>query len=165
MTVLQYGVKFAFYLEPVGANNGALRVLPSSHRYPNDADFNALMRKFSIAQVPAQVLDSQPGDVVAFDLRTWHASFGGSNDRRMCTVVYYGNPKNEDEEKVLIEQGRMNPKFSYKGFGCKRQYLYPRAWLDNPDHNPDRQRWIDRLNELQFFDLPGTAEHGPVYVG
>lgn len=165
MTTLQYGVKYAFYLEPVGANNGALRVIPSSHRYPNDTTFGELMRKFSIAQVPAQVIDSQPGDVVAFDLRTWHASFGGSNDRRMCTVVYYGNPKNHAEEQALVEQGRLNPRISYKEFGCTRQYLYSRAWLDNPGRNPDRQRWIGRLNELQYFDLPGMAENGPVYAG
>src|SRR5262245_53202749 len=85
-TVHQFGVKFAFYLDPVDADTGALRVVSGSHAFPDDAPFNTLMRNFKIAEVPAHVCKSEPGDVVAFDLRTWHASCGGGRDRRRCTV-------------------------------------------------------------------------------
>ncbi|MBI2192352.1 MAG: phytanoyl-CoA dioxygenase family protein [Planctomycetes bacterium] len=157
-TVLQYGVKFAFYLDPVDALTGALRVVPSSHRYPDDEEFGKLIRGFAVQDVPAQALQSEPGDAVAFDLRTYHASFGGSRDRRMCTVVYYGNPRNAEEEESLRRQGEGNVRGSFKQFGCKRQYLYPRTWYQNPNRSPDRQWWIDRLKQIGYFDWPGVLQ-------
>ena len=93
-TVHQYGVKFAFYLQPVDVGTGALRVIPGTHRLPNDDEFAQGVRSMHGESVPATALPSEPGDVVAFDIRLWHASFGGSEDRQMCTVVYYANPKN-----------------------------------------------------------------------
>jgi len=36
--------------------------------------------------VPAIALESQPGDVVAFNHNLMHASFGGSSQRRMFTL-------------------------------------------------------------------------------
>lgn len=161
VTILQYGVKFAFYLEPVEATTGALRVVPSSHRYPDDTEFGKLIRSFPIQDVPAQALESVPGDVVGFDIRTYHGSYGGSNDRRMCTVVYYGNPKNAAEEEFLRKQGEGNIKASFKQFGCKRQYLYPRTWMENPGKSANRQWWIDRLKQIGYFECPGVVEPAP----
>jgi hypothetical protein len=37
--------------------------------------------------------------VVMFDMRCYHASFNGAPNRRMCTVVYYANPKGEVQER------------------------------------------------------------------
>jgi ectoine hydroxylase-related dioxygenase (phytanoyl-CoA dioxygenase family) len=37
-------------------------------------------------QVPAVALESQPGDVVAFNHNLMHAAFGGSQRRRMFTM-------------------------------------------------------------------------------
>ena len=37
-----YGVKFAYYLEPVGAENGALRLIPGSHKNPLHDDLRDL---------------------------------------------------------------------------------------------------------------------------
>jgi hypothetical protein len=157
-TIHQYGIKWAFYLEPVDAETGALRVVPGSHAFPDDAPFNKYMSTFEVDQVPAQALVSQPGDVVGFDLRCWHASLGGSNDRRMCTVVYYGNPKNNAEEQALVNQAKNNAKISWQQFGCKREYLYSQDWLSNKPQNPDRQHWIDRLTKLGYFAAPGLVE-------
>jgi hypothetical protein len=157
-TVLQYGIKFAFYLEPVDADSGALRVIPGTQRLPDDEAFGVGVRKQSIEQVPAQVLASEPGDIVGFDLRLWHASYGGSDDRHMCTVVYYANPKTLEGEQVLREQAARNVEISFKKFGCKRQYMYSRAWFANPERNPDRQWWIDRLSQLGYFEPPGVVE-------
>ena len=86
-TVHQYGVKFVFYLQTVDADAGALRVMPGTHRLPNDDEFAQGVRSMLGESVPATALAAEPGDVVAFDLRMWHASFGGSDDRQMCTVV------------------------------------------------------------------------------
>lgn len=159
-TVDQYGIKFAFYLQPVEAHTGALRVIPSSHRYPDDPELNRLISGFKIDAVPAQALVSQPGDVIGFDVRTYHASLGGGADRRMCTVVYYAPPRTQPQRDALAAQGRNNPKISWQAFGCRRQYLYSKAWMANPRRNPDRQVWIDRLTEYGYFDAPGLVQTG-----
>ena len=102
----QYGVKFAFYLESVSAETGALRVLPGSHKQPYHGELRQAREenRLELAEMPAYVCESEPGDVVAFDLRLWHASLGGADDRRMSTLVYYNYPKTPEEEAVTREQ-------------------------------------------------------------
>jgi ectoine hydroxylase-related dioxygenase (phytanoyl-CoA dioxygenase family) len=155
-TVHQYGVKFAFYLQPVGANTGALRVIPGTHRLPNDDQFASGVQSLPLEQVPCAVLTSEPGDVVAFDLRMWHASYGGSDDRHMCTIVYYSNPKDPEGLEALRRQGEGNS--SVKELIPTRPYLYSKRWVSNPYGSPVRQAWIDRLTEVGYFDAPGLVE-------
>ncbi|MGH9064664.1 MAG: hypothetical protein ACRD0L_11950 [Acidimicrobiales bacterium] len=47
-------------------------------------------------QGPGYVAGTRPGDVIAFDLQTWHASFGG-RDRLAWTAVYLRCPESEAE--------------------------------------------------------------------
>ena len=97
------GVKFGFYLQPLDALSGALRLIPGSHREPLHSDMRGIelsetfkdgerANGLSVQEVPAFVADSTPGDVVAFDNRTWHASYGGFRGRRMCTAGYFAAP-------------------------------------------------------------------------
>ena len=157
-TVHQYGVKFAFYLQPVDVGTGALRVIPGTHRLPNDDEFAQGVRSMHGESVPATALPSEPGDVVAFDIRLWHASFGGSEDRQMCTVVYYANPKNPDELEALRNQGARNVEAGIKSFKPKRRYIYSKKWASNPTDSSPRQCWIDRLTEVGYFDAPGVVQ-------
>lgn len=86
--------KLAFYLDPVTATSGALRVIPGSHRYGDRfaEDMQATLRNsqemLGLAgdQVPAISLNSVPGDVVVFNQNTKHSAWGGSNRRRMFTI-------------------------------------------------------------------------------
>ena len=148
----QYGVKFAYYLDPVGAGSGALRVIPGSHRNPLHDELRETLGKLRlpIQDVPACVCESRPGDVVAFDLRTWHASSGGSNDRPMCTVVFYNYPKNADEERETRIQGKDN----YKITASFKPGLKPfdDDWVANRERNARRQRYIEALRGLGFFE-------------
>ena len=157
-TIHQYGVKFAFYLQTVDADTGALRVIPGTHRLPNDDEFAQGVRSMLVESVPATALASEPGDVVAFDIRLWHASFGGSDDRQMCTVVYYANPKNPEELDALRNQGARNVEAGIKSFRPNRQYIYSKEWVSNPADSPARQCWIDRLTEVGYFDAPGVVQ-------
>ena len=157
-TVHQYGVKFAFYLQPVAADTGALRVIPGMHRLPDDDSFREGVRALELEEVPCTSLPSEPGDVVAFDLRLWHASHGGSTDRHMCTVVYYANPKTEEELAALRNQGEGNVRAGLRNFEPKRQYLYSKSWMSNPHGSPVRRAWIDRLTEVGYFEAPGVVE-------
>jgi len=64
--------------------------------------------KLRSRRFPATALCSEPGDLVAFDLRLWHGSWGGKTDRRMCTVVYYKNPETPGEEKAVLQTAEFN---------------------------------------------------------
>ena len=76
----------------------------------------------------------------------------------MCTLVYYNNPKNSDELAALQRQSKRSPESSIRKFGTKQQYLYSKQWISNPTGSPDRQQWIDRLQEVGYFDAPGVVE-------
>jgi hypothetical protein len=88
-TVGRY-IKIAFYLDPVDADSGALRVIPGTHRDLEDprrqAARAAELWGIEQAEVPCEALASQPGDLVAFNHNLMHASFGGSTRRRMFTL-------------------------------------------------------------------------------
>lgn len=86
-------VKIALYLDPVGRETGALRVIPGSHRLDLQTTWQARQagraeELWGLAQrdVPAVVLESKPGDVVAFNHNLMHAAFGGGTRRRMFTL-------------------------------------------------------------------------------
>jgi len=87
-------IKIAFYLDPVGRNSGALRVIPGSHKV-GDTFAEALNKQVGKSpqelgvagnEVPAIALETQPGDLVCFNHNTKHASFHGSKSRRMFTM-------------------------------------------------------------------------------
>lgn len=148
----QYGVKFAFYLEPVGPDSGALRVIPGSHKQPLHDDLKRTIPELGspIRDIPAHVCTAEPGDVVAFDLRLWHSSHGGSDDRRMCTCVYYNNPKTEEEKEATLRQAT-NQRKTIASFHANGIKVFTSHWVSNPNGSPRRQRWIERLRELEFI--------------
>lgn len=152
-SIHQYGIKFAFYLEPVGAETGALRVIPGSHREPYHSDLSQLMPEIDlpIEVIPSHICTSEPGDVVGFDLRLWHSSYGGSEDRRMCTCVYYNNPTTPEEIESTREQGANNDKTTSK-FNRPNDPLIDPYWISNPEGSTKRRRWLNRLFELGYFD-------------
>ena len=152
-----YGVKFAYYLEPVDADSGALRVIPGSHKNPFHSELRGNMGQLGLEvyDFPGYVCKSEPGDVVAFDMRCWHASWGGSTDRRMCTLVYYNNPKTPEEEAATRVRTVRNAQTPAQ-FNRLGQPLYHPHWVENRGGSEKRQRWIDRMQGLGFFHLPQT---------
>lgn len=91
-------VGFAAYLEPLGEANGALRVLPGSHR----AEFGDPIRAFgaagmSAARLPSHVVVTEPGDVIAFDEHLFHGSSGGG-ERRQWRLDYLRDPMDAESE-------------------------------------------------------------------
>jgi hypothetical protein len=87
-------IKMAFYLDPVGANSGCLRVIPGSCH--TEDHFAQLLQEqigkspslwgIEGSAVPAIPLETQPGDLILFDHNTKHAAFGGGARRRMFTM-------------------------------------------------------------------------------
>ena len=86
--------KMAFYLDPVDATSGALRVIPGSQHYGDhfaevlQSSLSESQEKLGVTgnQIPAISLDSNPGDVVVFNQNTKHSAWGGSDRRRMFTI-------------------------------------------------------------------------------
>ncbi len=87
-------IKMAFYLDPVGADSGCLRVIPGS-AHTEDRFAQALQTEIRQSRelwgidghdVPAFALETQPGDLILFNHNTKHGAFGGGARRRMFTL-------------------------------------------------------------------------------
>ena len=140
------------------ANSGALRVVPGSHLRPfhEQVEQNLEGMQLEIDQVPAYVCEADPGDVVAFDVRCWHASWGGSSGRRMCTCVYYNNPQDE-LEAAAVRRRAAEQKNTPGQFGRPGDAVYAASWLANASGSAKRQRWLERMQELGYFELPSGS--------
>ncbi len=104
-------IKLAFYLDQVGRDSGCLRVIPGSHKL-GDAYADAVQETLPSStvnrteeiwgipgtEVPALALEIQPGDLVVFNHRLKHASYGGGTRRRMFTINLQQRFREEDEE-------------------------------------------------------------------
>lgn len=92
-------VLFLWYLDPLTAQTGALRVIPGSHE---DGPFRRALQEELMRsdaplsqafgtksdQLPAVPIDVEPGDAVLIDYDLFHASFGGGLRRRVITVGF-----------------------------------------------------------------------------
>ena len=87
-------IKIAYYLDPLSRETGSVRVIPGSHHFGDqyadllskDLGNSQGVWEIDGSQVPAQALETEPGDVVVFNHKTKHASFGGGGWRRMFTM-------------------------------------------------------------------------------
>ena len=149
------GIRFISYLDPLDATNGALRVIPGSHRDPFHSQIvRDPQAVFGVlpTEVPAFVFSSQPGDVLAFNYWIWHAAFGGSDHRRMFGAVYYEDPQTPAAiagiRADLARSQKMHAERWYGGHA-----MYPKYWrsLDNSRH----QGWVCRMAELGILETPG----------
>jgi hypothetical protein len=93
-------LKVAVYLETLDARNGALRVLPTTHRIPQ-AQLAAL-HQLNPHHVPCHAIESRPGDAILFHLHLWHAALNG-RDRRQWSVEYFAYPE-DDRERAELRQ-------------------------------------------------------------
>ena len=117
-------LKFAFYLDPVTAGSGCLRVIPGSH-HRRDGYANGLHKLMSTSrvdqteeafgvsgpEVPAVALETQPGDLIMFNQDLKHASYGGGTRRRMFTI----NVSERFEDEDLARCETMSPHWCGSG--------------------------------------------------
>ena len=113
-------IKLAFYLDPLTADTGCLRVIPGSHKIGDrfaDALQSSVQREQRLPtpnlwgvegkDVPATALETEPGDVLLFDQRVKHASFGGSTMRKMMTMNFENRYAEEDLPELREKMGGM----------------------------------------------------------
>ena len=160
--LLRRGVKFAFYLQPLDETSGALRFIPGSHKEPLHSGVRKIGIKESnlrvldadgleVDEVPSYVARSEPGDVIAFDSRVWHASWGGRPDRRMCSLGYFAAPATAAEEDAMTELARQDAEL-LEAFPLVAR---PPYWLRNPAGSLTRGRWIRALRQWGFAGVAG----------
>jgi ectoine hydroxylase-related dioxygenase (phytanoyl-CoA dioxygenase family) len=172
-----HALKMLFYLQPLDGDNGALRVIPGAHLNPLHDDIKKIeMREpehdgltyvaavtdsdsgLHVDEVPAAICSVNPGDLVVFDLRLWHASSKGSNDRRMISMVFIKHATTAEEEEAIsftVRKTRRNRAIRMKAaYGKKalQHSEYHPDWLANSDNNPMRQHWINWMREKGYFE-------------
>jgi hypothetical protein len=164
-------VKFAAYLEPLDAASGALRVIPGSHVEPARSLTRVYERRVlvqseeevvaAVERLPAFVCETEPGDVIAFDMRLFHASIHG-RDRRQWTVTFYRDPATPEEtaevggalaDDVAADYG------SWGEYDPRRYPFYDPDWIAEVE-----QTWragsIRRLRELGVLDAAARSVEG-----
>lgn len=100
-------LKIAMYLEPLDGGNGALRVIPGSHRVDSldwearQAGQSEVVWGMSGNVVPAVALESRPGDLVIFNHNIMHSSWGGSGKRPMFTMNWGAQATTDAETAEL----------------------------------------------------------------
>lgn len=150
------------YLDELHAGNGALRVLPCTHVDPPPGlkDLTAVPEGTSIEDfhasilgVPGYVINSTPRDLILFDENLYHASLGG-RDRYQWSAVYYPEPTNAREEKLL----RAALASCYVA-GMELDYdgaAYPNYGRYFQDTAP--RHWVSLLKRLGAFDAAAAEE-------
>ena len=157
-------MKNVLYLQATTAERGALRLIPGSHKSPlHDELFRIGLdsvdgnepRFFTgsgirAEEIPGHVFCSQPGDLIMFNQRTWHAALGGYQDRRTCTFNFCRNPRTAAEQEDLRAYVD-----GFKGFrkllGTQGPQFHP-WWLANPRASARRARWIKWLEEWGLIE-------------
>jgi hypothetical protein len=128
-------MSFVAYLEPLDAATGALRVRPRSHAAGDSATSAAL------------VLETEPGDLIAFDAHLMHASFGGTV-RRQWRIDFGVDPTDEHEEALVrADYARILDGSWDLGDDVERYPSFGPYWrtLDRP--------WTTRLGDLGVYEL------------
>ena len=95
----RYHVKLSFYLDPLAAETGAIRMIPGTNHY--QSPFARALRKMVFdhtptmdalgideRDVPSWTIASDPGDVIVWNYRTLHASYNGGERRRLFSISY-----------------------------------------------------------------------------
>ncbi|MHB1533345.1 MAG: hypothetical protein ACYC1D_01780 [Acidimicrobiales bacterium] len=110
--------------------------------------------KDAASAYPGFVAASRPGDVVAFDLHAWHASFGG-RDRLAWTIVYQRCPETDDERDRMHRSMTDSFEKVFRGFDRERYPLW-RNWLGEEAAHPRRGPVIERMRTAGILGLPGA---------
>jgi Phytanoyl-CoA dioxygenase (PhyH) len=161
------GLKFAAYFDQLTAGTGALRLVPGSHHPEQNARLAAYSRRRGAARnkaeaaayqasFPGFIADTSPGDVIAFDLHTWHASTGG-RDRLAWTAVYQHCPDTEPERDRTLRSAHDSFEQAFRGFDRDRYPVW-RDWIAGAAAHPRRAGVIERMRHAGVLDLPGARD-------
>jgi hypothetical protein len=95
----RYHIKLSFYLDPLAAETGAIRMIPGTNHYQSPFaralrtmvfERTPTMDALGIAErdIPSWTIASNPGDVIVWNYRTLHASYNGGERRRLFSISF-----------------------------------------------------------------------------
>jgi len=96
----RFRLKLSFYLDPQRADSGAIRVIPGSHFHESTYAGTLLTNLYGSPQkvknvygvdaseIPCWTVESDPGDVICWNFRTFHATFHGFQRRRLFSMTF-----------------------------------------------------------------------------
>lgn len=105
-------LKIMLYLDPMQEANGALRVIPGSHRSPMHEELLPFTRHhipdqafFGIPgnEVPAQVMRTNPGDMLLFHHSLFHAVYGNQGSRRFIALKFAARPNSDTRLRSVLK--------------------------------------------------------------
>ncbi|MGH9224952.1 MAG: phytanoyl-CoA dioxygenase family protein [Acidimicrobiales bacterium] len=148
------GVKFIAYLERRTAGTGALRVLPGTHEPAYQARTGEYWSRDPAGQgfdpwpVPGIALETEPGDVIAFDRHLFHSSDGGHN-RLAWTIEYLPWPGLGDRDRIdLVRRVVVDAAgYDHEGYDRDRWPTW-REWVAGARGIPSRECAVQRLRLL-----------------
>ncbi|MFI0444836.1 phytanoyl-CoA dioxygenase family protein [Actinomadura sp. 6N118] len=155
------GVKFLVHLDPRTAETGALRVLPGSHDPAFARRVERYLSRDPMNQgfqpglpTPDTVLETEPGDVLAFDVHLHHCSKGGEK-RLAWSIEYMEWPGIVDEDRKKLVRGLIDTDDDYSGEDFD-QDLWPvwREWAAGAPGRASRQTALERL---ELLEVPGLT--------
>jgi hypothetical protein len=140
--------KTVMYFDSLNQNNGSLLVIPGTHRFPMgtnikipySADEDLFLEEYGVSseEIPCVSLDTEPGDIIVFSERTYHASFGSAKGRLQISAEYGANPSNHEQISAIK-----------KDYADLRYSFHPvDSYVNNA--NPRIRRMVSKLIELGF---------------
>jgi hypothetical protein len=164
-------VKFLAYLEPCSRETGQLQVLAGSHLPEAWAAFWEYIRQDPRRQgyledpadwpTAAIGIDTEPGDVIAFDANLLHSSVGG--DRRTAWAVYYfadpildSNRQSQIVRDAILHIGN----YGDRGFDNAKWPVW-REWAQTDSASDARRTAVSRLRRIGVLDVPGATDGTP----
>ena len=109
-------IKIMLYLAPMKKEEGALRIIPGSHRDPLHSELDPFQSVHGQEQptffgmhgseVPCHALETQPGDAALFSQSLFHGVYGKVPNRRYLALKYAARPT---EDAHLASLARYSP--------------------------------------------------------
>jgi hypothetical protein len=97
--IQQYHLKLSFYLDALRHDTGAIRFIPGTNHH--ESQYARILRRDLMTpttvmetygvpsdEIPAWTVETEPGDLVIWNFRTVHGSFGGSERRRLFSINF-----------------------------------------------------------------------------
>lgn len=92
-------VKLSFYLDPLHGRSGAIRMIPGTnyHKTPYAKQLRRTLEPperipevYGVRhdEIPSWTIESDPGDLIVWNFRTIHGSFGGGERRRLFSINF-----------------------------------------------------------------------------
>jgi hypothetical protein len=146
-------IGFMAYMEPLGAENGALRVLPGSHLPERGNAVRAMGGTgMGAIELPSKILPTKPGDMIVFDEHLFHASHGGAA-RRQWRIDYLRNPVDAETRNSTVAyfSNIYAPNWGV-GYDVVRYPSY------GPDWRASARPCVEWLETLGVYELAAKQE-------